>query len=1408
MSGRYFNWKLAVVLVIGIGVLAVTALGLRQWQRASRVETGLRLGNKAYDEHRWEEAAQQLGRYVAVRQDDVKALLKYSDAMLNIRPLKSSTVQQAAASYRIVLRVDPGNSEAARRLAQLYLMIGAPGEAELIVSKYLEKKQDPELQTLLAMSLARQRKFDEAAAQLKAIVTGHPEFILAYEALGRLSEQRPESFPGKPGRWSDDAVKNNPTSAMAYIIRAANYLRNSDRAKAIADLEYAEKLDLSDTDTRLRLAQEFADANAIDKAEEHLAVLQKTQSTNQTLWAMRAQLAIRSQSKEKMLNAAEAGLKELSSQPWDFMSVAAELFIRAGQFDRANDCISQLRQKDIDPATTAFLEGILADAKGQSYEAVKCWQRAMELGNTSPKLRLAVASALSSMGDVQSALWQVRTLVSEKPDLFDGHMALAKLASQTGNLAEAAEHAHRAVQLSPANPDAVLIQLQTRAQLQAFRSKDAYLTRQGNSISPEDREFDDQLAWLEKATNGDLKVKLLKFNMALQRGEYALAETMLAEFKKSYASDAEAAIAEVDLLTAREKTGEAISVLAQLVEKFPQSLSPVRYIAVLCARQGDYKRSEKIINDALVRIQQPAAQRELSLLLADVYAMNKKDGDAYKVLSELEQKQPRNVSVKRRLLACKQAGKDPLRSQQLVADIKSLEGTDGWQWRYEQARLWFGAADFKERYPQIVTLLKEVLLANPDDQSSRMLLATTYERSGELRLAVATYREALVRSPRDTRIIVPYISALYRANEYDQADEVLRQVAGEKIMSPELKKLELQSDLRRGRIDSASDILEELSASDPNNQSISVSLALLQMRQNKFSEAGAALAKLRTHDPNSALVMMAEIELNIRQGKPAEAVLLCDRILDRNRVAWAYILRSKAYAMLGRNTEAMESIENATVTEPNNSEAWVAKSNFYGSLSQLDKATDAIQKAMLLSPDNPQVRKRAVLLFLSSDNPDIARKGMDILDKAMQASPRDSELKIIKSRLLMTKGTAPALEQAKGLLNTVTKENPELSAAWLLLGELAMKDGRSGEAVDIASRGLIRQPDDRNLLQFKAYAEMAQAPSLAIPTLNALRELDANDVDTAVLLSNAYSVTGKPAKAVALLESQAVRCKTESDLRKVRVALAMAMSRNGDMAGAQEIFASLYKASPNDASVLLDEVRLLIDNKLWSQIAQKTDLWRKDHKQDTAAPVAVARMLSGVSDSEAKSAAERILRSVLEGDPECLDAMGSLGTLLQATGRSADAETFYQRILKVQPQNLIVINNLAWILCEERNKCQEALELSQEGLKLAPDYVDLIDTRGVAYYRLGQIDKAVQDFRKCIELYLPKTPSATASYFHLGRALAKLGQKDEAAQNLGRAIQMNSDIGGLSPADMAEAKLLVEQLSRSSDGKPGNASTP
>jgi len=167
---------------------------------------------------------------------------------------------------------------------------------------------------------------------------------------------------------------------------------------------------------------------------------------------------------------------------------------------------------------------------------------------------------------------------------------------------------------------------------------------------------------------------------------------------------------------------------------------------------------------------------------------------------------------------------------------------------------------------------------------------------------------------------------------------------------------------------------------------------------------------------------------------------------------------------------------------------------------------------------------------------------------------------------------------------------------------------------------------------------------------------------------------------------------------------------------------------------------------------------------------------------------------LLKNDSDSVEALSTLAILLHTVGRSDESVPLYQRVLQLEPENQTVMNNLAWIMCEEQGKFKEALELAQRGLQIQPNYIDLIDTRGVAYYRLGEFDKAVEDFTKCITLYRENNPAVISSRFHLARAFAKLGQKDEAIKHLTQALDPDNRIGALSDIDVAEAQRLLTQL--------------
>ncbi len=437
-------------------------------------------------------------------------------------------------------------------------------------------------------------------------------------------------------------------------------------------------------------------------------------------------------------------------------------------------------------------------------------------------------------------------------------------------------------------------------------------------------------------------------------------------------------------------------------------------------------------------------------------------------------------------------------------------------------------------------------------------------------------------------------------------------------------------------------------------------------------------------------------------------------------------------------------------------------------------------------------------MFLASGDTDKVLQGKIILDEALQSNPDDIDFQLFKVGSLLNEGTAPAIKNAEQILLKMTEDQPEISRPWVLLGEILLRQGQAGRAMDAALRGLAHKPNDRTLLLLKARAEAVRSPILAIPTLKVLREVDPNNTDTTLYLANVYIAVGEPEKAVSLLKSQLVSRIGTAEERRIKIALAVALHKNGNKADAQKEFDSLFRSEPNDVNLLLAQVQLLKDDQLWSQLSRKVAQWYQKHPKDSRTLIDIARNLVTSDDSEARQTAEDIFRIILKNEPDSIEAITGLAILLYTVGRPDEAVLLYQRALQLEPDNLIVINNLAWVMCEEQNKFQQALELAQRGLKIAPDYIDLIDTRGVAYYRLGEFNKAIEDFTTCIKLYPNETPASIASRFHLARAFAGLRQRDKAIECLNQVLELDSRIGGLLSTDLTEAQRLLKQLQEGS----------
>lgn len=1426
MAQRYFNWTLAIVLLVGLVVLAAAALSLHRWQRSTLAEEALPLGEGAFAEGNWEEAATQIGRYLTINGNDVDRLLMYGEAQLKMRPSSSSGVQHAIAAYSSVLRMDSHHKEAAKRLIEIYLGLSpagmnqgrSPGEAELKARQFLETNDDPTIRRFLSLSLIQQRNFQDAQQTLAKLIADHPDHIEAYEVMGLLAAEHPEDVNKPSNYWFEEAVRVNPDSALAHLVRGAFFLRSGDRPNAMADFEQAATLDLSVTEVHSRLIGELTLARAYDEARDQIAALRAKAPTELDLWRYWSLVAIQSGTEQEMQTVAQEGMKELATYPWDFLPWAAELFIRAKRFDEARDCILKMQKKDIEPARNAFLEGYLAQQQGQLQEAATFWRKAIALGYQSrqdatwrghyPPVRMFLASVLQKLGDLQMAIEQLRLLVADVPDYPQFNLALAQLLAQAEDWPGVLDQARQVLRLVPDQTDAALLELQARMRLLA-----------GADDSPSTqnawREIETKLAELSEAGENAEQVRLLQVQANMFQGKHADAKAMLDGLEGSLGEGLGAALLRVQLLVEQGDRPEAISLLRRAVEQFPESTEPVRRLALLLNQQGDRQGCEAVIRSALSRMEK-VSQRSLGLLLADLYVSWEQDDQLYDWLTELANQFPQDIETKRRLLSLDRVLKDATASQAIVDQIKSIEGQNGWQWRVEQARVWILSDAFQSNYGEIVRLLQENLLANPDDRSSRLLLAAAYEKAGELQLALTVYREALQRWPNDVAVVARTVQTLYKAGEDEEAQSVLDSAKSRDLYDPDIKRLQLQgylrrsdmapdSEARRNALASASDILQDLVRQDPNDTLASLRLASTLAAQKKYDEAQAVLDAVKVKDPEAVSLIVAQVQLDVARGDAEAALRVCNEAVAREDNVFARMLRGMTHTAFGRYGEARADFDRMVTLEPEKPEVWVTRSDFFRQIGRTREAVSDITRALALAPDSLPVQRRAVTLFLTSGDPALFRQASDLLERALESHPGDSELKLRKAQVLLARQTAPAAEQARTVLREITEERPKLAEAWELLGALELREDQLGKAMDVALRGLAENPDNRRLLLIKAQAEARRSPMLAVPTLKDLVDQDPNDMSVISQLALAYLQSNRPQEAIGLLRQHLATQKGPAR-KQGEIAMAGILGQIGDVNEAVAIFKDLVQAEPDDPSLRVIWAEQLAAGQRWGEVESVVADWHASHPNDVTVARAVARDLIAGRQAQGFEIARKLLQSDLQEHPESVGSLHLLADMATVTEQAEEAISLNRRILEVDPNNAFAINNLAWLLCEEQKQYQRALDLANRGLKLRPEYIDLIETRGVIHYRMGHLEEAVRDLSRSIELYPVNSPALASTYFHLARAYAEMGRKTDAIETVERALtlhrrsEQSTDPGQrrslLSGEDLAEAQRLLDQLQK------------
>ncbi|MDH7599802.1 MAG: tetratricopeptide repeat protein [Sedimentisphaerales bacterium] len=1386
----FFNWRLAAVLVLGLVVVGTTAVGLRQIQKAGRGQAALLAGKAAYERGDWLAAATNLGRYLSGHPDDVNALMLYADAQLNIRPQKPGNTNQAIAAYKNVLRVQNTNLEAARRLVEIYLAGGAPGEAELTARRFIQDNPNPhpQIQVMLGVALAQMGRFAEAVEQWQGVIDRDPSYIQAYEAIGRLAMQRPADVNMPAGHWFDLAVQRNPSSALARLARAGHYLATGRRAQAVEDLEAAQGMDLSDVQVRLRLAMQLIQAGLIEQARGHLEQAVKTNPQELGVWQLWAEVALRSGDIKMMAQVAEDGLANLKARSIDFMPQAAELFIHAGQLDRAAKCLGELKEKDILPPVTAYIEGLLESRKGRLPQAISAWHRALGLGFRSRQIRLLLANAYAQQGDMAAAADQLQVLCSEEPNVPGPYLALARHLARVGDWSGVRDRTRAALKVAPDAIEARLLELEAQIQLiaQAGRPAD----------DPEWNLIESQLTGLESVPEISTYVRFMRLQTALARSDLAGARSIADAIEPASDEDRiRLAVFKAQILERLGQAREAEDILRDTVRQYPGQPQPLRALALLYLGRGQTAEAQKALEEGLPHMESPAAKRDLALLLTSIYDRSGAADRSVELLEGIARAEPNAIWPRIRLLGYQKVLSDQARAQALVDQIKSAEGQTGWQWHIAQARVWLASPEFKRYYPQLVSILRETIAARGADVEGWRLLAAAYEKAGELKLAISTYREALDRRPDDLGLVVAMVAALYRAQEYQKAEQVLQEAAKRSLVHPALDGLRFQGLMRLGQLDRAADLAEEVWTADPNNLHAALSLALLRSQQGQLDQAQQMLEQIHRTDPNWIPAASALARLYVRRGMAQQAMQICDRLVEARKDVPSLLVRAQVRMGLGQTEQAAADLDRAVQISSEDPEVWVARSSFLRASGLIQQALQDMDRALAIARDSTAVLGQALDLFLASGDPKRRAQARQMVEEAAKARPDDPQVQLLLVRFLLADGRGPSEAQADQILQQLTSNMPRLSEPWLLWAELLLNQANAGKALDVIFRGLAHHPNDRGLLRLKARAEASRSPMLALQTLRGLYELDPNDTDPVLELAGAYVSTGEPERAVALLDKHLKSCRPE-DRPRCQASLAIALHRAGRKEEAARAVSVLAEAGQDRPIVLLTRSRLLALDQQWSALTDLARSWLDAHPNEISTITAMAAELGRRDESQAKQTALDILRLATEGRPNAARALMLLAQLYQQQGQDQEAAGLYRQILKTEPNNVVAMNNLAWILSESLGRPEEALGLANKGLGISADYLDLIDTRGVILFRLNRLEQAAEDLSKAVALYPLGYPAGVGARLHLAKVYAKQGKRQEAAGLLREALDLQDRLNALSSEELQEAKTLLEQMGR------------
>jgi len=121
-------------------------------------------------------------------------------------------------------------------------------------------------------------------------------------------------------------------------------------------------------------------------------------------------------------------------------------------------------------------------------------------------------------------------------------------------------------------------------------------------------------------------------------------------------------------------------------------------------------------------------------------------------------------------------------------------------------------------------------------------------------------------------------------------------------------------------------------------------------------------------------------------------------------------------------------------------------------------------------------------------------------------------------------------------------------------------------------------------------------------------------------------------------------------------------------------------------------------------------------------------------------------------------------------GKYRTAEKQYQTVLEKNPNNLDALSNLG-VVYFRSGKIRSAESTLKKALAIAPNDDFVLTTLGIVHYRQSRFDEALKELRKAIEI----NPNSATAHNYLGITASQKGRQNEAEKEMLQAIAKDPD---------------------------------